>query len=103
MKPDSIIELYTSVYSPSFRLIGGSYPINILSEYFWNFHFMGIVIVLVVAILSNHFFLNIIKHIGTFSFVSRIWMLYAYMHFITYVRGSGLDQYLVYIFIGFIF
>lgn len=103
MKPDSILELYTSEYSPSFRLIGGSYPINIISEYFWNFHFIGIIVVLLMAILVNYFFLKLIKHIGTSNFEKRIWMLYAYMHLITYVRGSGLDQYIVYVLIGYLF
>jgi len=33
----SSIEIYTFVYAPHFRSIGGSYPINIASEFFLNF------------------------------------------------------------------
>lgn len=102
-KPDSILELYTSEYSPSFRAIGGSYPINIFSEYFWNFHFLGVVLVLIMVFAFHFFFKILIKNMGNSKLALKIWLLYAYMQIITYVRGSGLDQYFVYIIMGLFF
>jgi hypothetical protein len=48
----SSIEIYTSVYAPNFRAIGGSYPINIASELFLNFW--------VFALLATPVFLKIL-------------------------------------------
>jgi hypothetical protein len=40
----SSIEIYTQMYDPNFRLIGGSYPVNLFSEIFMNFGLVSVIL-----------------------------------------------------------
>lgn len=62
-KPDSIISLYTMAHDPEIRAIGGSWPITIFSEFFWNFHFFGIIFVPVLALILVRINVSFLKAI----------------------------------------
>lgn len=102
LKPDSILELYTSAYDPGGRAIGGSWTIGLFSEFIWNFHILGIFLVLLVAKLLCK--LNLLM-LGSASYINPakiIMYLFIFLHLFTWVRGSGLDQYFIYLMIGLI-
>lgn len=94
-KPDSIIHLYTTTHDPFYRSLGGSWPINIYSEYFWNFHLAGMFFIGVFFYLISVFFIKVFTFIRTGKALYYIWVLYAYMELISLYRGSGLDLYMV--------
>src|SRR5690606_2556470 len=53
----SSIDIYTNIYDPSFRHIGGSYPWNMFSEVFMNFGVISIAIFpLLCVILDKIYF-----------------------------------------------
>lgn len=90
-KPDSIIDLYTLTYDPSFRSIGGSWPPNFAAEYFWNFHLFGIILFPVFAWLNARLFNYLLSPKASKQPYLFILGLFAYMNILTYARGSGLD------------
>ncbi|WP_394210641.1 hypothetical protein [Enterovibrio calviensis] len=96
VKPDSIIHLYTITKDPVYRSIGGSWPINIYAEYFWNFYYFGFIFLGLFYYIFNALFIMAFKLIRDGRALFVIWILYAYMESITLARGSGLDMYAVY-------
>jgi len=93
----SMIDIYTSKYYPTFRYIGGSMPIIIYSELFCNFHFLSVIAVLLLFFLADKLFLTLIFFVkaGKFNF-KVISLLFLYTTFIQFVRGGGLDIYIIY-------
>lgn len=93
-KPQSIIHRYTEIHAPFYRDRGGSFPINLLAESFFNFHWFGLVFVLFFSVLVakfyNYFLQKNIKHIVVIN-------LFMYMNLLMLYRGSGLDMYLTYV------
>jgi len=100
-KPDSIIHLYTNHYSPILRELGVSYPVNIVSEMFWNFHFFGLVGVCVAAIVILKIYYFFLLNISTLSMPAISFGMFSYMFSLVWFRGSGLDMYLVYVIFSF--
>lgn len=95
-KPDSIITLYTEVHSPLFRMEGGSWPISVFSEYFWNFYYFSLAFVIVFSYLVTRFGINMLKAVEAGRSFTLIFLMFCYMEIITFARGSGFDQYFVY-------
>jgi hypothetical protein len=95
-KPNSFIHLYTNFHDPAFRAIGGSWPANFFAEFFWNFHFFGILplFLLFFFLTKVHywFFLKTKKGLFSYTMFYLIFLLY----FLFLIRGSGLDLFLVY-------
>lgn len=102
-KPNSIIDIYTTAYDPAYRAIGGSDPINIFAEYFWNFHMFGLVIVLFLAFLVIRLSKYMYRCYIEKKQLQLSCGLIAYMNLLTLLRGSGMDQYVVYMLITFFF
>jgi hypothetical protein len=94
-KPDSIIAQYTSFHNIEFRDVGGSFPINLISEFFWNFSFFGIVFVIILGFIITKVFIFFLKNFGP-NFLT-ISLLFIYTNLLMFYRGSGLDLYVVYI------
>jgi hypothetical protein len=99
-KPRTILDLYTSTWSPTFRGIGGSYPITFLSEFYWNFHWLGLIPLTAFMLLIEKLY-NQLKscnaHKTTYKFI--FWMcVYFFMLFL--MRGSGLDIVFAYMLIS---
>ncbi|CAA0120745.1 Uncharacterised protein [BD1-7 clade bacterium] len=102
-KPLSMISLYTGFHDPAFRASGGSYPVNLYSEAFWNFRIAGLAYILVVGLAVMTLYKKFIEALYSADLRVLPWALYVYMNFLTYVRGSGLDQYFAYGFLSFIY
>jgi len=101
IKPDSIISEYMNTFSSSIREAGGSMPPNVYAEMFWNFHFIGIFASIIIFSLFMLIFLKLIKWIKYENGYKYSWCLFAFSQFLTYVRGSGLDMYFVYVIFGY--
>jgi hypothetical protein len=99
-KPDSIIGLYTSIHDPAIRAIGGSWPINVVSEFFWNFHMAAPVAAAALAAVLGKLQLVLLNEANRANVFRYAFFLFCYMQTITLARGSGFDQYLVYVLIA---
>lgn len=96
-KPESIISLYTTAHDPAFRAAGGSLPISIFSELFWNFHLAGLAFTgFFAAIMARLHIFMLNQHRNNRIFLFGF-SLYAYMNIITLSRGSGFDLYFMYV------
>lgn len=96
-KPRSIVDVYTSTFDPSFRNKGGSYPISFFSELFWNFHLFGLLVLfLVFNILNRAYFLMINKMNRNKTSTYLIFLTFMYTTFIQFIRGSGIELWLIY-------
>ena len=90
-KPSGIIDLYTFVHDPAFRLLGGSWPPNFAAEYLWNFHVFGLILFPILATINAVFFRVLLSRYTEVNPFFMVFMLFAYMNVLTYARGSGLD------------
>jgi hypothetical protein len=99
-KPDSILELYTSAYASSFRSIGGSWVVSVFSEFVWNFSILGVgasyLFGRLMGVFNHKLSSSVLKNDG----IGTIRLLFTYTILFTYVRGSGLDQFVLYWLIG---
>lgn len=99
-KPDSIITLYTMNYDPGFRSVGGSFPINIFAEFFWNFHLFGILLNILLILFCYTLYKNLFRVIKISSFPKMLFYFVAYFNLLTLARGSGLDLYVLFLFLS---
>lgn len=101
-KPDSMVDIYTTKFAPSFRAIGGSFPILLYSEIFWNFYFFGLLFLAFIFFILNRMYLYIIEGLKSDS-INKSLLLYLFLYstFIQFVRGAGLEMWLIYAFISF--
>ena len=97
-KPESIINLYTRKFAPDFRDRGGSYPVGIYGEVFWNFSWFGLGVILLMFQFLNRVYFSILEHLNTRRIfnLSYILGLYLYITFIQFIRGSGLELWMLY-------
>ncbi|MAW84560.1 MAG: hypothetical protein CL832_09245 [Crocinitomicaceae bacterium] len=100
IKPQSIIHRYTEIYSPIYREQGGSFPINLIAESFFNFHCFGILFLLLISIIISKSLKVIFKFNNKHYFV---FFMFAYMNLLMLYRGSGFDLYATYILLFLIF
>lgn len=96
-KPEQIITLYTQEFDPAFRLMGGSYPISIFSEFFWNFHLAGIFMIIFLIIFCHYIYENQINSVQNFNVPKILFFMICYLNIIMLARGSGLDMYILFI------
>lgn len=99
-KPDSIIGLYTSAYDPSIRALGGSWPISIFSEFVWNFYYLAPLVVVPFTVVLVKFQRIIISALSRGKYYLLAFYLFTYLNLITLARGSGFDQFIVFIILG---
>lgn len=97
-KPKSIVTHYTSHYDLQYSEAGGSWVCTIYADFFWNFHVLGLLVLLPVFYLINRCYLVLaysIRQQGVNYY--HLLPLFAYQHFLTLVRGSGFDLYFAYL------
>ena len=100
-KPDSAIHLYTMYYDPSIRDMGGSWPINIISELIWNFWLLAPVGATVLAWIFFRLEIALVTtRLGKRSLM-MVFYLFLYMNTIALARGSGFDLYVFELLIAF--
>ncbi len=98
-KPKSAIDHYTSTFDSAFREKGGSYPVSVQSEFYLNFGWFAIILIIPFMLLYNVVYKNIFKLIKNRNILNYAYLLYTYELYLVLVRGSGLDIFLVYFFI----
>jgi hypothetical protein len=89
-KPQSMVHHYTSRWNPSFRRKGGSTGINVYAEYFWNFHFFGVLCVLPIFYLLNRVFFFYLRRLRAGTIWPFVYVAVGYNSLLTYGRGHGL-------------
>ncbi|TWI86937.1 hypothetical protein [Chitinophaga japonensis] len=96
-KPSSMVDVYTSKFMPVFRREGGSLPIVLYSELLWNFHLPGLLLLFVGYRYFNRLCHSAFTQIrnGVLSF-RNMSVVFLFTIFIQFVRGSGMDMWLVY-------
>ena len=99
-KPEQMIALYTIQHDPGFRSIGGSYPISIFSEFFWNFHLAGLFMIIFLIMFCYYLYKHLIKSVENFSVSYILLYFVCYLNIIMLARGSGLDLYFLFIIIS---
>ncbi len=97
-KPDRIIDIYTSTFSPDFFSGGGSLPTTFYSEAFMNFHFFSVIFIAFIFYIADKIFyfasknimdrkLNTIVVLSIFSSITAM----------QFIRGSSIDLYIIYV------
>lgn len=81
-------------HNPAYRLIGGSYPINIFSEYFWNFSYFSIPLTFVFFRFFSATYYKALIKLKNFSIRYSLISIFLVYNFLAYVRGAGLDLFL---------
>lgn len=96
-KPKSMVKIYTDKFDPKFSSIGGTNPIIIYSELFWNFSLFGFFFLYIIYYFFNRAFLKLYDLL-VYNNISLkgVFILYMYVTFIQFVRGSGFDLWLLY-------
>ena len=95
-KPDSMITIYTREVNPAYAEVGGSWPINILSEFFWNFHFLSIIFVAIYSIIAIRLYYKYLHMFNHTSAGMIAFGMLVYMVHIMLIRGSGFDLFAIY-------
>jgi hypothetical protein len=96
-KPKSIVESYTGYYDPRAYQENISWPINFFSELYWNFRYLGFILVIPFFLFFNYCYLVLVKLLKAKKVLIALVPLYLYQYFIFFVRGSGLDLYFFYL------
>ena len=96
-KPDSMIDIYTTKFSPDFRSGGGSYPIVIYAESFWNFSLLSLPFIFCIFYFFNKMYLKMIRYVMHIKVnVQSVFLIYMFSTLIQFIRGSGFEIWLVY-------
>ena len=99
-KPSSMIDEYTSAFDPFFREAGGSYPVNLMVESFWNFSYFGVLFLAILTVILS-FYHNFVYKKNFFSDrIGCYCYMFIFYNLLVYYRGSGLDMFLVFCILG---
>jgi len=100
-KPNSMVDIYTTSYDNNFRASGGSFPITFTSEVFLNFWYFGLIFLFFFFRILNKFCLEslINLRLGKQDFFLTF-QLFLLVTIIQFVRGGGLELWLIYPLVG---
>lgn len=100
-KPLSMTSIFTKLEAPALYRVGGSLPVNMYAEMFWNFNILGIPAVGLLMAVLNHLYKRLYylcmhgkRNVLVFT------LLFAYTYLVGFFRGYGLDLYMVYVLIS---
>jgi len=94
-KPKSSVAWYTTISDPIYYRRGGSYPINIVSEFFLNFYYLFFIPLYFFFLFLNKSYLRLIALIVNKKLSKLLILLYAYTFLFAAIRGSGLDLFVL--------
>jgi len=100
-KPNSIISVYTKKYAPFFYSKGGSYPVTVYAEMFANFYYFGIIFLFLFYFFLEKLYVSFINGWDNYLNKTNVALIFLFVTSIQYVRGSGLDLWLLYVIIGY--
>jgi hypothetical protein len=96
-KPQSMIDIYTTKFKPSFREKSGSLPVTIYGEVFYNFNLLGLFLLYILFYFFNKIYSLILNLLSSRNLNIKLYVsLFLYVTLIQFVRGSGLDLWFVY-------
>lgn len=100
-KPLSMTSIFTKLEAPALYRVGGSLPVNMYAEMFWNFNILGIPAVgLLMAILNRLYKKLYYLCMHGKRNVLMFTLLFAYTYLAGFFRGYGLDLYMAYVFVS---
>ena len=102
-KPPSIIEYYTHFVNPEYRGRGGSLPTNLFAEFFINFHWFGILLLPFLFVFVSLVDITFRRALAENNIANCVFALYTMKLILILVRGSGMDQFVVYLIVGVFF
>lgn len=93
-KPESIMQMFTMKFYPSFWAEGGSLPVILPVDMFINFHFLGFLATGIIVSILDFFFVKFHQfRKRSFFYFSFIFL---FITIIVFARGSGVEQYILY-------
>lgn len=96
-KPRSMIDIYTTKFAPFYRDQGGSLPVGLYGESFWNFNLLSVLFIYLMFLLFNNIYYRAVLSVAKSRFkYNEIFIIYLYITLIMFVRGSGLDLWILY-------
>ncbi len=101
IKPNSIIHEYTYRYDPYLREEGRSVAVSLYPEYFWNFDWLGVLVLFGVFFLFNEAYFYGINSYFEGNIQIAVMGVFLIAYFVGYLRGSGIDLFLLYLLIAF--
>ena len=96
-KPKSIVHHYTNYHNSQYRAAGGSWTSTMYADFFWNFHVLGLLVLLPVFYLINRCYLVLAYSIRQGVNYYHLPALFAYQCLLELIRGSGFDLYFAYL------
>jgi hypothetical protein len=94
-KPRSMVDIYTMRWFPAWRKMGCSTGINVYAEYFWNFHVLGVLCVVLIFYLLNRVFFFYLSMLRAGAMWPFVYLGVAYNYLLMYARGHGLDGFAI--------
>jgi len=93
-KPESIMQMFTKKFFPSFWAEGGSLPVILPVDMFLNFHFLGFLATGLIVSLLDYFFVKFHQlRYRSFLYFSFVFL---FITILAFARGSGIDLYMLY-------
>ncbi len=93
-KPESVMQLYTKIYAPTYWASSGSLPVIFSSEMYVNFAFFGLLPFALVWMALNGAYVALHRSAArSFMYYSSIFLVISILNF---ARGSGLELYVLY-------
>lgn len=102
-KPSSMIDHYTKTFSRRQRANGVSWPVNLIAEFFWNFSYFGIILIVPFLMFFDSLFSFFFENPHKMNRFSLIIPLFLINQWIVLVRGSGLEHFLLDFILGCLF
>tara|TARA_B100000683_G_C12511156_1_gene560835 strand:- start:15025 stop:16314 length:1290 start_codon:yes stop_codon:yes gene_type:complete len=103
-KPLNMTSVFTKIEDPGFYGIGGSLPINVYAESFWNFHFAGIIVIGFILLVLNFLFRRMYESIIQNKFSPIMpGLVFAFTYILGFYRGFGFDLFTVNVIVGIFF
>lgn len=105
-KPRSMIDLYTSVVAPQFRQARGSLPVTFPVELYANFHLPGLILLFPLFIFLDRLYTHacvVLQNTPRLDEAMQIRVqsgIFLACTTVLFVRGSGLEMYIIYFLIG---
>ena len=93
-KPESIMQMFTKKFNPSFWAEGGSLPVIFPVDMYLNFQFLGFLVMgLIISLLDNIFLIFHKLRTRSFLYFS---FLFLFITILAFARGSGIELYILY-------
>ena len=97
-KPDRIIDIYTSTFSPDFFAGGGSLPTTFYSEAFINFYYFSVLFIALIFYIADKIFYFASKNIMDRKLNTLVVLsIFSSITAMQFIRGSSIDLYIIYV------